>query len=122
MARLTDQLNQIFQEAIPEAGIPEMKNHYTHFIREWGSRNCLITGAKEPKKWWFYNDDWWWYVISSDAVATRDHLRWWVNLWITIGDAMLDAEMTSEQRDTAKKAVLFNIGYGMDYAIQRENN
>lgn len=116
MARISKMLNQ-YIGATPSMGDPWILQTADYLFWEWTM--CLITWEIEPEKWWFHHyDDWKWYIISMCAVLKKDGIVWFSTLWTVIWDAMLDADMSPEQIVTAKKAILANIEYGIDYTIQ----
>jgi len=118
MARISKQLEQIYQNAQPEIWVPEIKKNYDHLIQKEGRRTCLITSKNEPVKWGICGDDWGWYVISSESVLNRDWTEWLISLWIAFGDAILDGEPTKEAMDLAVKHILTVIEYGIRYSIE----
>lgn len=121
MARISQQFKRIWQKAIPEDNIPEIKMDYYHLLHGKGRRKCLITGQNKPLKWGMYHDDSWWYVISSHAVLHTSWTEWLIGLWIAFGDAILDGEPTTEGIDVAVKHILTEIEYGIRYAIESDN-
>lgn len=121
MARISEQVDQIITEEDKEWGIPEEKKTYEYLIPDSWCRKCLITWENEPKRWWMYANDFWIYVIWSEAVNIRDN--WihtgFVDLWIAIGDAMLDSTININIAPEHADAILAAIKVGILHATSR---
>lgn len=84
-----------------------------------GNDKCIITWDKQPSKWGFYNKEWG-FCISSRALENRDWIPWFIDLWIVIGDTLLDSNIPKDKYDEVLKGVLGNIEQGARYTIRRE--
>jgi len=122
MAKISDCLGELVCGKDSIEGPWNKRQTYDDLIWEGWRKSCLITCENEPQRWGFFNDDWWGFVISSNAVNISDY---WVsqgyrNIWIAIGDAMLDAWIDNRLIPSIIKALLATIELGIMSATSQK--